>query len=121
MLRTRGVAVNKKSLYRLATSEPLQKLDGAIIRAVCEVLDVGLQELIQFQKPKFELRHLDRQSQQELDDLMDKNNGGKLTAREQARFKTLLDEVQKITLYNSKALAEKQRVRKPKRQIRPTR
>jgi len=67
--------------------------------------------LIQFQKPKFELKHLDPQSQLELDRLMDKNNQGELTKREQARFKALLDEVQKITLHNATMLAEQKRVR----------
>ena len=111
MLRKQGFDVNKKSLYRLATSRPVQKLDTAIARAICEALDVRLEDLIQFQKPKFELQRLDRRSQQELDRLMDKNNEGKLTEKERARFKTLLDEVQKVTLYNSKMLVSQKRLR----------
>jgi DNA-binding Xre family transcriptional regulator len=93
ILRKRGFEVNKKSLYRLAAPEPIQKLDTAIIRAICEALEVRLQDLIQFQKPKFELKRLEPRSQQELDRLMDKNNQGELTKTEQARFKALLDEV----------------------------
>jgi cell shape-determining protein MreC len=89
----------------------MQKLDTAIVRAVCEALDVGLQDLIQFQKPKFELKHLDPQSQKELGRLMDKNNEGELTKTEQARFKALLDEVQSISLYNAKALLNQKRLR----------
>lgn len=111
MLRKQGFDVNKKSLYRLATSRPVQKLDTAIARAICEALDVRLEDLIQFQKPKFELQRLDRRSQEELDRLMDKNNEGKLTEKERARFKTLLDEVQKVTLYNSKMLVTQKRLR----------
>jgi len=53
---------------------------------------VGLEDLIQFQKPKFELQRLDRKSEKELDRLMDKNNEGKLTEKERAQFKALLDE-----------------------------
>jgi DNA-binding Xre family transcriptional regulator len=64
MLRKQGFDVNKKSLYRLATSRPVQKLDTAIARAICEALDVRLEDLIQFQKPKFELQRLDRRLQQ---------------------------------------------------------
>src|SRR6516165_8720328 len=71
ILQKRGFAVNKKSLYRLAASVPVQKLDITIVRAVCEALDVRLQDLIQFQNPKFELKHLDPKSQRELDRLMD--------------------------------------------------
>src|SRR6202022_1418628 len=69
---------------------------------------------IQFQKPKFELQRLDRKSEKELDRLMDKNNEGKLTEKERARFKTLLDEVQRITLYNSKMLVDQKRRRESK-------
>ena len=111
ILQKRGFEVNKKSLYRLAAPEPIQKLDTAIIRAICEALEVRLQDLIQFQKPKFELKRLETRSQQELDRLMDKNNQGKLTKTEQARFKALLDEVQRISLYNAKALLNQKRLR----------
>jgi DNA-binding Xre family transcriptional regulator len=113
ILRKRGFEVNKKSLYRLTASQPIQKLDITIVRAVCEALEVRLQDLIQFQKPKFELKRLEPRSQQELDRLMDKNNEGELTKAEQARFKALLDEVQKISLYNSKALVSQKRLREP--------
>jgi DNA-binding Xre family transcriptional regulator len=111
ILRKRGFEVNKKSLYRLAAPEPIQKLDTAIIRAICEALEVRLQDLIQFQKPKFELKRLEPRSQQELDRLMDKNNQGELTKTEQARVKALLDEVQRISLYNAKALLNQKRRR----------
>ena len=111
ILQKRGFEVNKKSLYRLAAPEPIQKLDTAIIRAICEALEVRLQDLIQFQKPKFELKRLETRSQQELDRLMDKNNQGKLTKTEQARFKALLDEVQRISLFNAKALLNQKRLR----------
>ena len=111
VLQKRGFAVNKKSLYRLAGSQPMQKLDATIVRAVCEALDVRLQDLIQFQKPKFELKHLDPKSQRALDRLMDKNNEGELTKSEQGRFKVLLDEAQRISLYNSKALLNQKRLR----------
>jgi DNA-binding Xre family transcriptional regulator len=111
ILRKRGFEVNKKSLYRLTTPQPIQKLDTSIVRAVCEALDVRLQDLIQFQKPKFELKRLDLKSQRELDRLMDKNNEGELTKNEQARFQILLDEAQSISLYNAKALLNQKRLR----------
>ena len=113
-LREQGFDVNKKSLYRLTTSHPVQKIDTAIARAICEALDVGLGDLIQFQRPRFELQHLDPRSEKELARLMDKNNEGKLTEKERARFHTLLDEVQKITLYNSKMLVDQKRLRESK-------
>ena len=122
ILRKRGFEVNKKSLYRLATSQAIQKLDTTIVRAVCEALDIRLQDLIQFEKPRFELKRLDSRSQQELDRLMDKNNEGELTKNEQARFKALLDEAQRISLYNSKALLNQKRLREStSREIRAAR
>ena len=111
ILRKRGFEVNKKSLYRLTTSQPVQKLDATIVRAVCEALEIRLQDLIQFQKPKFELKRLDPRSQRELDRLMDKNNQGGLTKTEQTLFKARLEEVQKVVLYNSKALLNQKRLR----------
>ena len=113
-LREQGFDVNSKSLYRLTTSRPVQKIDIAIARAICEALGVGLEDLIVFQKPKFELQRLDRRSENQLDRLMDKNNEGKLTEKERAKFKALLDEVQKITLYNSKILVDQKRLRESK-------
>jgi DNA-binding Xre family transcriptional regulator len=94
-LREQGFEMNKKSLYRLAASHPIQKIDTAIARAVCEALNVGLEDLIQFQKPRLELQRLNRRSEKELDRLMDNNNEGKLTEKQRARLKTLLDEVEK--------------------------
>ena len=113
-LREQGFDVNNKSLYRLTASRPVQKIDIAIARAICEALGVGLEDLIVFQKPKFELQRLDRRSENQLDRLMDKNNEGKLTEKERAKFKALLDEVQKITLYNSKMLVDQKRLRESK-------
>jgi DNA-binding Xre family transcriptional regulator len=113
-LREQGFDVNNKSLYRLTTSRSVQKIDTAIARAICQALNVGLEDLIVFQKPKFELQRLDRRSQKQLDRLIDKNNEGKLTEKERAKFKALLDEVQKITLYNSKMLVDQKRLRESK-------
>jgi DNA-binding Xre family transcriptional regulator len=112
ILRKRGFEVNKKSLYRLTNPEPVQKLDTAIVRAVCEALNVRLQDLIQFQKPRFDLKRLDPKLQKELDRLMDKNNEGDLTKDERARFEGLLDEVQEISVYNAKALLNQNRLSK---------
>ena len=60
ILRKRGFEVNKKSLYRLTASQPVQKLDATIVRA------------------------------QELDRLMDKNNEGELTQKRRPASKRFL-------------------------------
>jgi DNA-binding Xre family transcriptional regulator len=111
MLRFRGVPVNRKSLYRLASSQPVQKLDMAIVRGICEALEVHLEELIQFDKPKWELLRLDPRLQEELDNLIERNNAGTLTELEEARFNALLDAVRKITIKNSKMLSGETRQR----------
>jgi DNA-binding Xre family transcriptional regulator len=110
-LHDKGFDVNKKSLYRLTTSRPIQKIDVAIVKSICEALNVGLEDLIQFQKPKFELRRLEPKIERELHQLMDKNNAGALTKKEQARYRALLDKVQKITLYNSQMLMDQKHYR----------
>lgn len=110
--------VNIKSLYRLTGTGPVQKLDLKIVRAICAALKVEIGELIRFEKPKFELMRLDPASQAELDELMDKNNEGRLTEEEQARFNALLEKVQRITLYNSKLLVDQKRLRESRRRAR---
>jgi DNA-binding Xre family transcriptional regulator len=105
MLQVRGVPVNRKSLYRLASSQPVQKLDMVIVRGICEALQVQLGELIQFHKPKIELLHLDPRLQEELSKLIERDNAGKLTEEEDARFNALLGVVRKITLKNAKMLS----------------
>ena len=107
--------VNIKSLYRLTGTGPVQKIDLQIVRAICAALKVEIGDLIQFEKPKFELMHLDPASQEELDELMDKNNEGRLTEEEQVRFNALLERVQRITLHNSKLLVDQKRLRESRR------
>jgi DNA-binding Xre family transcriptional regulator len=109
LLRARGFIVNKKSLYRLASSRPVQKLDTAIVRGICETLEVRLEELIQFDRPKLELFRLRPELRDELDKLIDKNNASKLTEEEELRLKTLLGEAQRVAITNVRILAEQTR------------
>ena len=46
---------------------------------------------------------------------MDKNNNGELSEEESGRFKTLLDQVHKMTVYNGKGLVEQKRLRESRR------
>lgn len=110
--------VNIKSLYRLTGTGPVQKIDLEIVRAICAALKVEIGDLIQLEKPKFELMRQDPASQEELDKLMDKNNEGQLTEEEQVRFNALLERVQRITLHNSKLLVDQKRLRESRRRAR---
>src|SRR5258707_15642115 len=85
-LAAAGLAVNIKSLYRLANDAPVQKIDLHIAAAVCKACDVQLTDLIRFQKPKARLQRLDSKTQSRLDALMAKNNEGRLTAAERKEF-----------------------------------
>jgi hypothetical protein len=73
-LRQKGVSVNLKSLYRLAGSQPLQKVDARIVRPICLVLGVDLSELITLEKPQATLLKLDPVTQSRISALLGKNN-----------------------------------------------
>jgi AcrR family transcriptional regulator len=52
-LQEKGVSVNLKSLYRLAVSQPLRKLDARIVNPICLVLGIDLSELISLENPSW--------------------------------------------------------------------
>ncbi len=99
-----GVAVNIKSLYRLADDSPLQRLDLPITAAVCKICGVALSDLISLEKPKAQLRRLDAKSQARLDVLMSKNNEGALHSAERKEFDALADHAHKISMENARTL-----------------
>lgn len=104
-----GMAVNIKSLYRLVSDLPMQKIDLHIAAAVCKVCNVELGDLIRFQKPKAQLHRLDDKAQARLDALMDKNNEGRLTSAERKEFGVLADRAHRISLENARTLLAEQR------------
>jgi hypothetical protein len=110
-LEKNGVSVNLKSLYRLAASLPLQKIDVRIVKGVCLVLGIDLSELIQLDKPKLSLSKLDPAAQTRIASLLDKGNRGTITKREKAELERLIEEAQKISLHNARVLLEYRRHR----------
>jgi hypothetical protein len=104
-----GVAVNIKSLYRLADDSPLQRLDLPITAAICKACGVALNDLITFEKPKAQLHQLDGKSQARLDALMSKNNDGLLTAAERKEFDALADRAHQISMENARTLLTERR------------
>jgi DNA-binding Xre family transcriptional regulator len=105
-LQRKGVSVNLKSLYRLAGSQPLQKIDARIVKPICLVLDVDLSELIQLEKPQVTLLKLDPVTQSRISALLDKNNQGTITKRERSELERLVEKAEKISLHNARALVE---------------
>jgi hypothetical protein len=108
-LQQKGVSVNLKSLYRLAGSQPLQKIDARIVKPVCLVLGADLSELITLEKPQVTLVKLDPVTQSRISTLLDKNNQGTITKRERSELERLVEKAEKISLHNARALVEYRR------------
>jgi len=113
-LRQKGGSVNLKSLYRLAGSQPLQKIDARIVRPICLVLGLGLSELITLEKPQATLLKLDPVTQSRISALLGKNNQGTITKRERSELERLVEKAEKISLHNARALVEYRRRRAEK-------
>jgi hypothetical protein len=110
-LQEKGVSVNLKSLYRLAVSQPLQKFDARIVKPICLVLGIDLNELISLEKPELSLLKLDPVTQARITNLLDKSNLGTIIKRERAELERLVDKAEKISLHNARALVEYRRRR----------
>jgi hypothetical protein len=114
-LETAGFPVNIKSLYRLASEQPLRKIDLRIAAAVCKACNLDLGELITFEKPRSRLRHLDARTQARLETLMTKNNNGTLTAGEKKQFGQLAEKAHRISLENARILQGESRRNRTRR------
>ena len=113
-LQEKGVSVNLKSLYRLASSQPLQKFDARIVKPICFVLSIDLSELISLEKPELSLLKLDPVTQARITNLLDKNNKGTIAKRERTELERLVEKAEKISLHNAQALVEYRRRRADK-------
>jgi hypothetical protein len=108
-LKAAGVNVNQKSLYRLTTSEPLQKIDTRIVGAICQTCSVGIQDVITFEHPKPVLQKLTASDQKRFDHLMTKHNEGELNAAEMQEFDELSDKAHQLTMANARMLVAQRR------------
>jgi len=114
-LQEKGVSVNLKSLYRLAGSQPLQKIDARIVKPICLLMGVDLSELIPLEKPQVSLLKLDLLTQARITTLLDRNNQGTITKKERSELERLVDKAEKISLHNARALVEYRRRKADKR------
>ena len=114
-LEARGKRFDRKSVYRLAGSEPLQTLNMPLVGAVCEELGVALQQLISLGPPPAKLARIDSAVQDRLDELMSRNTEGKLTAKERRELEVLVDQVERLSLENARLLSRQTRAAKPAR------
>jgi hypothetical protein len=109
-LQQQDQRVNIKSLYRLNDAhQPLARLDLRVAGAICQLCDVTLADLVDFSGQEAKLATLAADKQDRLDRLMDKNNQGKLSGKEQGQLQKLVRETQEITLHNARILAAQQR------------
>src|SRR5436190_22710498 len=90
-LEEAGVRVNPKTLYRLTSTAPLQKVDTRVIGAICHACDVGIEEVIIFDQPRDEIQKLPAPEQKRLDELMSKHRENNLTKTEAKEFDELCD------------------------------
>ena len=104
-LIARGFKFDKKTLYRLASHEPMQTISAPLVGAVCEEFQIGLEDLLVWQPPKPRLHRIEESTQARLDTLMSKNNEGTLTRAERKELTALGEQVERLSLENAKTLA----------------
>ena len=100
-------------MYRLARSEPIRTLNLPVVAAVSHALELSDPgELIQWSAAASPLRlqRIDEATQKRLDELMDRNTEGRLTAAERREFEKLGELVEKLSLENASLLAQQTRL-----------
>ena len=119
-LMARGFKFDKKTLYRLASHEPIQTISAPLIGAVCAEFKIGLDDLLVWHPPTPKLHRIDGKTQTRLDALMAKNNENTITAAERKELALLGDTVERLSLENAKMLGRHAAVRKRERSARRT-
>jgi DNA-binding Xre family transcriptional regulator len=101
-----GVKVDRKTLYRLATNAPVGKADISLIRRICDVLGVNLDDFFRFAEPlpsgqPDEIWQLPLPKVQRLNALGQRNNDGTLTPEERRELADLVSEYEALALHNA--------------------
>lgn len=106
-LEDRRVHVDRKTLYRLSGSAPLERAEIVLIRQICDVLGVGLDDFFRFSKPlpngeADEFWDLPADKVERLNALGQRNNDGALTDEERRELSDLVAEYEALALHNAK-------------------
>ncbi len=106
-LQERQVAFDRKTLYRLAGSAPIGRAEIVLIRQICDVLGVGLDDFFRFSKPlptgeMDEYWELPANKLERLNALGRRNNDGALTDEERRELSDLVAEYEALALHNAK-------------------
>jgi Cro/C1-type HTH DNA-binding domain len=86
-LDKRGYTFDRKTVYRLTQPLPIERIGGRLVRALCEVFQLAVEDLISLEPPR--LRKIDAKSDKRLSELMEKNSRGELSEREREEFQVL--------------------------------
>jgi transcriptional regulator with XRE-family HTH domain len=101
-----GVEVDRKTLYRLASTHQIGKADISLIRRICDVLGVGLDDFFRFAEAlpngqPDEFWELPVAKVERLNVLGQKNNEGNLTFDERRELADLVAEYEALALHNA--------------------
>ena len=102
-LGKRGYTFDRKTVYRLTQPLPIERISGRLVRALCEVFQLTVEDLISLEPPR--LRKIDAKSDKRLSALMEKNSRGELSEKEREEFEDLGAFAERLSLENARLLA----------------
>ncbi len=112
-LTRHGRRVNVKTLYRLANAlEPLARIETSVLASVCDLLRVGVSDVLSFEpaRPRVRFQRLGGTQAKRLAMLLSRQERKSLTDPERQELRSLIDRAEQMTLANAKALASARRV-----------
>ncbi len=104
-LQKDGSHFDKKTIYRLASDEPVRHLNLRAVAAIGHALELSDPGKLIVWPTTSRLQRIDTATQGRLDELMDKNTEGTLNAAERRELDRLGQRVEKLSLENARLLA----------------
>jgi len=106
-IRAAGSRVDRRTLQRLARSEPIGRTDVSTIRVICDVLGVGLDDFFRFAPAlpdgePAEYREAPEEKVRRAEELAAKNSVGQLTPDERAELAALVQEYETLAQHNAR-------------------
>lgn len=106
-IRAAGARVDKRTLQRLARSEPIVRADVSTIRLICDVLGVGLDDFFRFAPPMpdgepDEYWEAPAEQVRRAEELAARNSAGQLTPEERAELAGLVAEYEALAQHNAR-------------------
>jgi transcriptional regulator with XRE-family HTH domain len=106
-LRAVGARVDRRTLRRLAGSEPIVRAEVSTIRLICDVLGVGLDDFFRFAAAMpdggpDEYRQAPEEKVRRAEELAARNSAGQLTPEERAELAGLVAEYEALAEHNAR-------------------